>query len=73
GPKPKDQPAPLAQTPATEVWEEFTRLISAYLQDGKGFTARRAMRSKADEGDYDQLARFGEWDATDDPIPETLS
>ncbi|TCK99795.1 double-strand break repair protein AddB [Shimia isoporae] len=72
GPKPKDQPAPLAETPPERVWEEFTRLIGAYLTDGKGFTARRAMRTEADESDYDQLARFGEWDATDDPKPEVL-
>ncbi|MCP4819265.1 MAG: double-strand break repair protein AddB [Shimia sp.] len=73
GPKPKDQPAPLAEKPTSEVWEEFTRLISAYLSDGKGFTARRAMRAEADESDFDQLARFGEWDATDDPEPEALT
>lgn len=73
GPKPKDQPAPLGETPTETVWEEFTRLIGAYLTDSKGFTARRAMRSDMDESDYDQLARFGEWDATDDPEPEALT
>ena len=44
-----------------------------YLADGKGFTSRRAMRTERDESDYDQLARFGEWDATDEPTPEALS
>jgi len=73
GPKPKDQPAPLSEKPIEDVWEDFTRLIAAYLSDGKGFTSRRAMRSEADDGDYDQLARFGEWDATDDPEPEALT
>lgn len=73
GPKPTDQPAPLAEKPIDAVWEDFTRLIAAYLTEGKGFTARRAMRSEADESDFDQLARFGEWDATDDPEPEALT
>jgi len=73
GSTPKDQPAPLLETPPTKVWEEFIALIEHYLADGKGFTSRRAMRSERDESDYDQLARFGEWDATDEPTPEALS
>ncbi|SMP06357.1 double-strand break repair protein AddB [Shimia sagamensis] len=73
GTSPKDQPAPLLETPPTTVWEEFTTLIQHYVADGKGFTSRRAMRAERDEGDFDQLARFGEWDATDEPAPETLS
>ncbi|WP_294227812.1 double-strand break repair protein AddB [uncultured Shimia sp.] len=73
GTSPKDQPAPLLETPPTKVWEEFTTLIQHYVADGKGFTSRRAMRTERDEGDFDQLARFGEWDATDEPAPETLS
>ncbi len=73
GTTPKDQPAPLLETPPTKVWEEFIALIEHYLADGKGFTSRRAMRSERDESDYDQLARFGEWDATDEPTPEALS
>lgn len=73
GTTPKDQPAPLLETPPTKVWEEFVTLIEHYLADGKGFTSRRAMRSERDESAYDQLARFGEWDATDEPTPEALS
>ncbi|MDA5557350.1 double-strand break repair protein AddB [Shimia sp. MMG029] len=73
GASPKDQPAPLAETPTEKVWEEFSTLISHYLEDGKGFTSRRAMQSERDEGLYDQLARFGEWDATDEPAPEELT
>lgn len=73
GTSPKDQPAPLLETPPSKVWEEFISLIEHYVADGKGFTSRRAMRTERDESDYDQLARFGEWDATDEPTPETLS
>lgn len=73
GTTPKDQPAPLLETPPTKVWEEFIALIEHYVADGKGFTSRRAMRTERDESDYDLLARFGEWDATDEPTPEALS
>ena len=70
---PKDQPAPLADSPTEKVWDEFSTLIGCYLEEGKGFTSRRAMQSERDEGLYDQLARFGEWDATDEPAPEELT
>jgi hypothetical protein len=32
-----------------------------------GYTARRAPRMAEDDGDYDQLARYGEWEMTDTP------
>jgi RecB family exonuclease len=73
GSSPKDQPAPLSESSTEKVWEEFSTLIGHYLQEGKGFTSRRAMQSERDEGLYDQLARFGEWDATDEPAPEDLT
>ncbi len=73
GSTPKDQPAPLADSPTEKVWDEFSNLIGCYLEEGKGFTSRRAMQSERDEGLYDQLARFGEWDATDEPAPEELT
>lgn len=59
--------APIDEEPPDRVWQEFEVLIESYLQADKGFTSRRAMFKKEDAGDYDQLARFGEWDITDDP------
>lgn len=73
GSTPKDVAAPLEDSPAGQVWAEFLQLISHYADPAHGFTARRAMQSDRDEGDYDQLARFGEWDITDAPLPEDLS
>ena len=70
---PKDVAAPLAKLPPAQVWAEFEQLISRYLDAEQGFTARRALRSDADHSDYDQLARFGEWDVTDEPVAEDLS
>ena len=69
----KEQPAPLDEEPPEKVWQEFDALIRAYFNPQQGYTARRAMFKEADKGDYDQLARFGEWDATQTPTPEDLA
>ena len=63
----KEVEAPLQTEPPDQVWAEFHDLIAAYLDPATGFTARRAMESQRDHGEYDQLARFGEWDITDQP------
>ncbi|WP_333816159.1 double-strand break repair protein AddB [Tabrizicola sp.] len=55
-----------------EVWTEFGRLMASYARPGQGYTARRALESVRDASDYDHLSRFGEWDMTDDPVPEEL-
>ena len=57
--------APLAEEPTSRIWAEFHDLISTYLSENTGYPSRRAMESKNDVGDYDQLARFGEWDIVD--------
>ncbi|MGR3757014.1 MAG: double-strand break repair protein AddB [Tranquillimonas sp.] len=44
------------------VVQELRRLLSAYADPGKGYPARRAMAGMRHSGDYDHLARFGEWD-----------
>lgn len=52
-----------------KVWDELTTLISAYLEPDKGFSSRRAVFETRWEQNYDHLARFGEWDETDDAKP----
>ncbi len=69
---PKEVEAPLADMPPAQVWEEFEQLITRYLDAEQGFTARRALRKDTDISDYDQLSRFGEWDATEEPVSEDL-
>lgn len=69
----KDVAAPLDKTPTSQIWEEFIALMSHYANENTGFTSRRAYQNEKDEGRYDQLARFGEWDATDAPEPEDLT
>ncbi|MEM9970237.1 MAG: double-strand break repair protein AddB [Pseudomonadota bacterium] len=39
-------------------------LLSAYAQASRGYPSRRAMEKERFEGDFDHLARFGEWDET---------
>ena len=70
---PKEVPAPLEDAPPDQIWAEFVRLITAYHDPDTGFTARRALQKDNDAGDYDHLARFGEWDVTDAPVKERLT
>jgi RecB family exonuclease len=72
GNSPKDVSAPLFDLPAAQVWEEFEHLFARYVDVEQGFTSRRALRKDGDHSDYDQLARFGEWDVTEEPMPEDL-
>ncbi|WP_417206010.1 double-strand break repair protein AddB [Antarctobacter sp.] len=70
---PKEVLAPLEDAPPEQVWAEFVSLIATYYDPTTGFTARRALQKDNDAGDYDHLARFGEWDVTDAPVKETLT
>ncbi len=46
---------------------ELTELLTAYADRSRGYTSRRAVDRKAFEGDYDHLARLGEWDESTPP------
>ena len=72
GSKPIERPAPLEDEPPHEVLAKLHALITSYLSDDQGFTSRRMVKTTDFAGDYDQLARFGEWDATTEPTPEDL-
>jgi ATP-dependent helicase/nuclease subunit B len=63
GTKPKAVSTDLAPEILGGEWEKLHRLITAYLAPDKGYTARRAVKRTQDDGDYDHLSRFGEWDA----------
>ncbi|KJS41137.1 MAG: hypothetical protein VR71_20125 [Roseovarius sp. BRH_c41] len=67
GSPPKELDAPLDTEPPDKIWSEFHALMSAYFDPDMGYTARRAPRMAEDDGDYDQLARYGEWEMTDSP------
>lgn len=73
GTKLAEQPAPLEVEAPGEVLTGLIRLVGRYLRDEQGFTARRMMFKDTDRGDFDHLARFGEWDASCDAAPEVLT
>ncbi|MEP2029769.1 MAG: double-strand break repair protein AddB [Paracoccaceae bacterium] len=73
GSSPVEIDAPLLEEPTEKVWVELKQLIAAYQDPEQGYTSRRSVQKDTDKGDYDQLARFGEWDNTFDPMPEDLT
>ena len=69
----KEVPAPLLKEPVDKVLAELKELISAYLESYQGYSSRRMLHKDTDIGDYDHLARFGEWDRTAETRPEDLT
>lgn len=55
-----------------ETWDGFVRLVASYLTGDAGFTAMRAPQLTTYAGDYDHLARFGEWSLTDPARPRKV-
>jgi RecB family exonuclease len=55
------------QFSTASIGARFVKLIEAYNNRGRGYTSRRAMQKVGFAGDYDHLARFGEWDDSAEP------
>jgi len=55
-----------------EFWDGMTALIAAYADRSTGYAARRAMFQDRIPGDYDHLARYGEWQMTDRAEPQRV-
>ena len=72
GGNPKDINAPLESEPVAEIWKNLRNLLTAYMNPIRGYTSRRAIQKKGDSGNYDHLARFGEWEISDNPVAEIL-
>lgn len=73
GNPPVEIDAPLDAEPPRDVLANLRKLIAAYLDPAQGFTARRMMEKEIFAGEFDHLARFGEWDASDPAQPEDLT
>ena len=69
----KEVPAPLQDEPPAKVWEELSKLIGAYFEHEQGYSSRRMVFQDSQIGDYDHLARYGEWDRSAPANPETLT
>lgn len=69
GSTPKFDPVALDPGDSAKIRAEFLELIAQYQKQTQGYTSRRAMAEMRFGNDYDQLARFGEWDETQAPVP----
>ena len=49
---------------APVIRDRLSELLQTFMDEDQGYTARRAMARVRFEGDYDHLARTGEWDDT---------
>jgi ATP-dependent helicase/nuclease subunit B len=68
----QDKPTDLTADLLDETWRGLGELIRAYGRRDKGYIARRAVFESRFEGDYDHLARFGEWEMGDASHPEDV-
>ena len=68
GSKPKFLRESLEPGQTRQVMAELLELLIAYQRPDTGYTSRRAMASLRFAGDFDHLARFGEWDETQEPV-----
>ena len=66
GATPKEDTQRLDAVEIDAVWRDFEGLIAKYMDPDKGYTARRAIEENRWDQDYDTLARYGEWDFTDE-------
>ncbi|WP_372604598.1 double-strand break repair protein AddB, partial [Actibacterium sp.] len=57
---------------ADETLDRLGALIDQYAQRTQGYASRRAIFKRDEHRDYDHLARYGEWDETDDPIEQEV-
>ena len=72
GSTPKEVQTAITPELTEEVWQGLERLIARYQRRDTGYAARRAMFKDDFAGDYDHLARFGEWDLSDRAVPEDV-
>lgn len=56
-----------------QVWQGLQNLIQKYCDANMGYSSRRMGAESRDRGDFDQLARFGEWQLSDPPAPEDVT
>lgn len=56
----------------SETWEGLHQLIGRYMTNEQGYTSRRANQKQVWAGDFDHLARFGEWSDVDEAVAEDL-
>ena len=73
GAKPGTSEIPLSPPEIEQIRAELVTLISAYYSPKQGYLSRRAVQEQRFGGDYDHLARFGEWDDSQEGSDEEVS
>jgi len=68
----KHQTTAMTEPALNALWENLQDLVGHYLLPDHRFPSRRAVFEERWPGDYDHLARFGEWEMTDDPVTEDV-
>jgi hypothetical protein len=63
----------LDSQPPDQVWAELETLLTKWMEQKRGYTARLALFLKTDQSAYDHLSRYGEWDTSDAPDPVILT
>ncbi|MFT6451304.1 MAG: double-strand break repair protein AddB [Halocynthiibacter sp.] len=72
GANPKNVSISLPPGEVQKIAAELRELISQYQSPSQGYTALRAMQKSTFTGDYEHLARFGEWERSDPAIGEDV-
>ncbi|MDO9524910.1 MAG: double-strand break repair protein AddB [Gemmobacter sp.] len=72
GSNPKTTPVDVSPEATDKVWAELELLLAAYADRSKGYVSRRATFKDRFAGDYDHLARYGEWEMSDHPTIESV-
>ncbi len=72
GSPPKTVEAPLEEVPPAEARARLVRLVRHYDDPARGYTVQKAPQFMDARGDYDHLARAGEWDLSDAALPEDV-
>ncbi len=72
GSNPREEVTEITAELTGTVWEGLEKLIARYQRRETGYVARRAMFRDDFAGDYDHLARYGEWDLSDTAVPSDV-
>ncbi|MEL7202586.1 MAG: double-strand break repair protein AddB [Pseudomonadota bacterium] len=71
GRTPKEQVTKLeGENAVADTPTRLVALLTAFLDPKRGYVSRRAMEDVRFAGDYDHLARYGEWDDASDVVVE---
>lgn len=68
----RESPAEMEDGQIEQHWQGLIDLIGRWMRRETGYVARRAVFESRRTGDYDHLARFGEWQMSDRPEPEDV-